>query len=106
MLPLNDNCFEQWLEQEYGHYFVSFKDFGDGRYGAVIKMLFTYNIIVGKIGDKDGFFESYFYPNEELADESLEQWDGIGDAPIGWLRHTPSNRRRKNGNPQREEVIR
>lgn len=35
----------------------------------------------------------------------LLSWDGDGDAPVGWIRHRPSNRRRwPDGDPTTEEV--
>lgn len=34
---------------------------------------------------------------------ALHCWDGSGD-PEGWYRHKPSNRRRPDGDPSREEV--
>lgn len=48
--------------------------------------------------------ESYVYPSPKLAIEAAGAWDGNGDAPVGWIRHHQTGRRRPDGDPAREHV--
>lgn len=48
--------------------------------------------------------EQYVYPSIEAAWAAVQDWDGRGDPPDGWIRHQPSNRRRPDGDPTREFV--
>lgn len=51
-----------------------------------------------------GHDEEYFYPKLEVAMDALAQFEGAGDPLVGWIRHIPSNRRRKDGDPTKEEI--
>lgn len=42
-------------------------------------------------------------PGTQTALRALHCWDGSGE-PVGWYRHKPSDRRRPDGDPAREEV--
>lgn len=50
--------------------------------------------------------EVYWYPAGRLAWLVAWYWNACGDAPDGWIRHTPSNRRRPGGDPARERFQR
>jgi len=55
--------------------------------------------------DKYGTYdEVWSYPSKFEAMAAFDSWDGLGDAPVGWIRHQPSNRRREEGDPGRETV--
>lgn len=45
----------------------------------------------------------YDFTDLAVALEQLHRWNGDGE-PRGWYRHRPSNRRRPDGDPEREHV--
>lgn len=51
------------------------------------------------------FDEEWMYATFEQAVAAFKAWDGEGE-PEGWIRHTPSNRRRPDGDPSQETVRR
>lgn len=51
------------------------------------------------------FDEEWMFKTVEQAVEAFHKWDGDGE-PEGWIRHTPSNRRRPDGDPSKETVRR
>lgn len=57
------------------------------------------------IGAPDGYRgEHYWYRDSRLAWLVAWFWDCQGEPPDGWVRHTPSNRRRPEGDPSREII--
>lgn len=76
----------------------------DTHYAAIYPMAFNDTIIMGKIGDDTGWDEQWWYERGE-AGAALFKWHvGGGAEPEGWHRHIPSNRRRENGDPTKEEI--
>jgi hypothetical protein len=92
--------FLHWLESE-AHYSDA-RDLGDGRYAAIMPLMFTHAIIVGRIGNKSTYEDRWCYHGYEKAAAALEAWDGTGE-PEGWHRHPNTGRRREEGNPELEE---
>lgn len=79
---------------------------GDGRYCAIKRLLFHWTMIIGQIGDLDGYDDRYCYADRGLAQMALAEWQGRAwaDEPIAWHRHPPSGRRRLMGDPARETI--
>jgi len=82
------------------------RDLDDGRLLALEPLLFgDWRLhVVGR-----GAFAStaiYDYPAiaGEAAWDALNEWDGNGDPPRGWVRTKPSDRRRTDGDPEKEYV--
>lgn len=87
----------------------------DGKQFVAFQMTITgYDIIVA---DAAGVNERYTYPRADEGDpypelalatvvEAFQTWQAVGysDDPPGWIRHTPSDRRRPAGNPADEYV--
>lgn len=91
----------QWLKHE-----CDMKDvraLPGGRWAAIQRFMFTFAIIVGRIGDRTGYDDRWCYHTYRDALHALEKWDGNGD-PEGWHRHPKTGRRRDNGDPQYEYV--
>lgn len=63
------------------------------RYAAVLDLMFTAAIIVGRVGDMTGYDNRWCYHSHEDAKKALEEWNGI-DEPKGWHRHPATGRRR------------
>ncbi len=84
--------------------FIARKDLADGRYITLTPQLFATLLTISQAGDECGWSEAYTYEDPEKAVESFEAWNGNGDPCDGWIRHIPSNRRRKGGDPNREHI--
>jgi hypothetical protein len=79
----------------------------DGRVAYAIPSLFgAYITVATPDSDEMGFYDEMFtYKTTDDAFRALKAWDGTpGSEPEGWIRHQPSNRRRKDGDPARETV--
>lgn len=86
---LDELSYLQWLKEQ------GYKDpqpLSGNRYAAIMPMMFTHGIIVGKIGDI-GYDDRWCYHNYTSAKAALEAWDGTGE-PKGWHRHPRTGRRR------------
>lgn len=81
-------------------------DRGDGNYVAIKPLLFHWTMIIGPIGDLDGYSDRYCYEDELLAVTALDEWQKRGwqGEPIGWHRHPNSGRRRPGGVASKEYV--
>jgi hypothetical protein len=75
----------------------------DGRAAGLQAQLFSVNICVGSAEDIAGYSEAYWYDNAPTAVIQFLKWNGEGE-PEGWIRHTPSNRRRTGGDPATEYI--
>jgi hypothetical protein len=64
----------------------------DGRWAGTTKLIFTTAIIVGKVGDLNGYQDRWCYRDESAALAALNNWNGVGE-PTGWHRHPASGRR-------------
>ncbi len=90
-----------WLENEAKY--LHARDLGDGRYAAILPLMFTHAIITGRIGSKDMYEDRWCYAGYEKAAAALEAWDGTGE-PEGWHRHPATGRRRENSDPDFETI--
>lgn len=80
----------------------------DGRWLTLYPLLFgAGRLAVGGEAPDDpeprGFNDAYDYERLEDAEQAYTEWDGT-EEPAGWYRHRPSNRRRPEGDPAREEI--
>lgn len=78
------------------------KMLSDGRMAAVVRMIFTWKLVVGP-ADSPVYEDGWCYQTEHGAIQALADWDGRGE-PVGWHRHPPSGRRRPDGDASREYV--
>lgn len=70
---------------------------------AVERMLFNADIVAYE--DRNSISHRWTYPDEVAACAHLTAWiGGADDEPAGWTRHRPSDRRRVDGDPSREEI--
>lgn len=79
-----------WLTDECGYKHVRLLP--DGRWAAVLPLMFTAAIIVGRIGDVHGYDDRWCYHSEATALAALDAWDGAGE-PKGWHRNPMTGRR-------------
>lgn len=82
-----DQAFIDWLLTDDGGNCVEYKRLGIGLYAAIKPLMFHWTMIVGQIGDLDGYEDRWCYANRAKAEAGLRAWDGAGD-PVGW--HPPS----------------
>lgn len=90
---------EQLPEREGALYH---RNLPDGRDITLYKHhAWQYALCVGKqsSGEID---QSFYYRSRDVALAAAKQWQGDGDAPIGWFRHPNSGRRREDGDPSTE----
>lgn len=69
---------------------------GDGRWVGLFDFMFTRAIIVGTVGDLDGYDDRWCYHKGPAASLALDEWesrDFVGE-PTGWHRHPLTGRRR------------
>lgn len=64
------------------------------RYVAIMPLLFTHAIVVGRIGDRTGYDDRWCYGGYKNAKAALDAWDFTGE-PEGWHRHPNTGRRRE-----------
>lgn len=80
----------------------------DENYAAIAPFIYTTGIIRGRWLDRNSFEDRWCYHSREAAQEALVAWflqvDGREPEPRGWHRHTPSWRRRPDGDPAQEYV--
>lgn len=74
--------------------YLDVRSLGDGRYSAIMPLLFTHAIIVGRIGDRVGYSDRWCYGGLSKARTAHNAWDGQGE-PDGWHRHPATGRRRE-----------
>jgi hypothetical protein len=99
MTEARNATFLHWLENVANY--SDARDLGDGRYAAIMPLMFTHAIIVGRIGDKSTYDDRWCYAGYEKAAAALSAWDGTGE-PDGWHRHPNTGRRREEGDPEME----
>lgn len=108
--PLTEKAVEfiAWLKSPDGGSCTLIGDMGDGRYCAIKPLLFHWTMIVGEIGDRDGYEENYCYADRTAAGEGLIGWAILEfqGEPDGWHRHPKSGRRRPGGDPAKEHIAR
>jgi hypothetical protein len=100
-----DGAWAYWLEpigdDQYTHRLARRLD--DNRYVAVLPLLFTWGVVVGRVVDETGYDDRWCYSSLEAAVAYATVWDGDGE-PEGWHRHPPTGRRRPDGDPTKEYV--
>lgn len=69
---------------------------GNDMYAAIMPLMFTHAIIIGKIHDVAGYEDRWCYHSYDQAKKALDAWNKIGE-PDGWHRHPGTGRRRANG---------
>lgn len=95
--------FENWLKSEEAG-IMEYKLFPErGIYAGIRRLVYHYTMIVGEIGDKDGYLKRYCYQTEVGAIKAMNDWDGTGD-PEGWHRAPETGRRRPDGDAKREYI--
>lgn len=93
-----------WTVKETVHFFVE-----------VLPLLFDRYAIVMTPKIVDGvYWDRWDYYGREATFKAVEEWDVPDDfvftggvpvsEPEGWIRHLPTGRRRKNGDPSTEEI--
>lgn len=70
--------------------YVAPRRLDDGRWVALLKMLFTTGLFVGI--DQSGYQTRFCYEHMSDAIAALIEWDGIGDPPGPWIKEKPSDR--------------
>lgn len=84
------------------------RDLPDGRLLALEPLLFgDWRLHVVPPASPTSYATAiYDYPmkESEAAVRALQEWDGEGDPPVGWVRMKPSNRRRTDGDPTKEYI--
>lgn len=92
----------KWHLWPQGPYDALVRQLPDGRYVAVFPFLFTWGVVIGTSWAT--YDDRWCYHDMELAIAAAFTWDGNGDPPDGWHRHTTTGRRRPDGDPAREYV--
>jgi hypothetical protein len=84
---------------------IFFRDIGDGRGIWIYPMLYTFKLVIGRIG-WPAYEDEWCYKDGRAALMAASQWNPpIEKEPEGWVRHPPSGRRRfPNGDPATEEI--
>lgn len=90
-----------FMQRLKGENYIDPRPIGNGRWAALFEFMFTWAIIVGRIGDGDGYDDRWCYHSKAAVIAAFEAWDGQGE-PEGWHRHPLSGRRR--GKDGSEEV--
>ena len=105
-MAVEDKAFFDWLASEAGGHCHLVFDIGAGRYCAVKPLLFHWTMIIGTIGDQDGFDDRYCYADKTAAVAGLSEWArrSFEGEPIGWHRHPSTGRRRPEGNAAQEYI--
>jgi hypothetical protein len=85
-----DLAFLQWLIDACGY--LRPKPLPGGRYAAIEPKVFTHAIVVGRIGERVGYDDTWCFETLDKATAALAVWDGTGE-PQGWIRHPASGRR-------------
>lgn len=75
----------------------------EGRYKAILPLMYTHAIVVGRLGDETGYDDRWCFKSLAEARGAFEAWGGTGE-PEGWVRHPTSGRRRPEGIPELEYV--
>jgi hypothetical protein len=75
--------------------YTDLKPIQDGaRYAGLFQFMFTWAIIIGKMGDHFTYEDRWCYHDYEKAKAGLDAWDGAeGTEPTGWHRHPTTGRR-------------
>lgn len=89
---------------------IAFRDLGDGRGLWIYPMMFTFKLVIGRIG-ADTYEDGWCYRREYMSDfiqvfMAMNAWDPFKERePEGWVRHPQTGRRRfPDGDPETEEV--
>ena len=85
---------------------LALRRYPDGRVAVVYPLSFgTARILVHAPGGLEAAVAEhvYHYPGPLAAINGVRRWDGTGE-PGGWHHHSPSGRRRSQGDPRKEHV--
>jgi hypothetical protein len=101
-----DREYLHWLTtpvNEGGGGYYRARPLGDGLFLAITRLLFHWSLHVCEGGNYMTYVDRWCYQTQEMAEAALDaDWDGTGDAPLGWHRHPYTGRRRPNGDPTQE----
>jgi hypothetical protein len=64
----------------------------NNRWVAILPLLFTHAVIIGKMHDRTSYDDRWCYHDWDSAAKAMEEWNGEGE-PTGWHRHPASGRR-------------
>jgi hypothetical protein len=96
--------FEAFLKSKDGGNCIAVKFFPErNQYAAIKPLLYHLTMIVGEIGDKEGYENSYCYKTIVEAMVALNAWNGEGDPEL-WFRNPKTGRRRENGDREKEYI--
>ena len=91
------------MSEDYYKGFVDYEVIGETLF-AVIRSIFGGGIVMGK-DQSGGYDHIWSYPILAEAILAFMEWDKANDSePKGWIRHLPSNRRRPDGDEEKEYV--
>lgn len=80
------------------------RELDDGRQTAIEALLFGARICIGPV-DAEDWEDFWDYDSLVAAIAAYDTWNPLGGAePEGWIRHAPTGRRRKNGDPATEVI--
>lgn len=84
---------------------AAFRDLGDGRGLWVYPQLYTFKLVIGKLGSLS-YDDGWCYPDLQSVVTAFDSWNPLEVAePEGWVRHPPTGRRRfPDGDPATEEI--
>ena len=98
--------FVETAPAQWDHGFLYRRDLGDGRAVWIYRMIYTWAVCIGTIGDRE-YDDRWCYMTLNDARAAMDIWDPLTQPePTGWHRHPGSGRRRPDGDPAREEVRR
>lgn len=101
---LEELAYMTWLKESGGY--VLPHPMGDGRWCAIMPLMFHWTLHIGQIGDRTGYDDRYCLRDRETAEKSLLEWAerGFAGEPEYWHRHPLTGRRREDGDPSKETI--
>lgn len=87
------------MSEEYKKYleqlgYVSPREIPGRGICALYKFLYTTAIV--SFLDDEGFYGRWCYPNIPMAVVAFNQWDGVDDPPLGWIKYKGKDGERSN----------
>lgn len=94
--------FHRW--HGWGDREVLVRRLNDEHWLAVVPMLFTWGLIMGRFDEPKFMTDRWCFGSFRSAVLAAAVWDGTGE-PIGWIKHPNTGRYRPDGDPTREEIL-
>lgn len=96
---------EDWEEFKEDWEYLDAKPFGEGRYIATHRLMYTHAIVTGHTKDTVAYDDRWCYHDYASAKKAFEEWNPeITSEPNGWHRHPNTGRRREGGDPTKETI--